>query len=147
MVSDVIAAVSTALYNEFGEKYRIYADNVEQGLTRPCFFINVVRPSTTERIMNRSYVSVPMVIQYFPSSQGKRTECYEVADRMFSCLNYPEFDGVTYRGTDRKYDINDDKLNFYVQYNFYTIPRDRPGEDTSFGEYQTEINTKREDEV
>ena len=119
MVNDVISAVSNALYSEFGSDYRIYADNVEQNLVRPSFFINVIRPAVTERIMGRLHVSVPLVIQYFPSSVGKRKESYEVADRMFHCLKYPEYKDSIYRGTDLKYDINDDKLNFYVQFLFY----------------------------
>lgn len=121
MVNKVIAAVSTAIYNEFGDGYRIYADNVEQGLKRPCFFINVVRPSRSERLMGRSYRSVPLVIQYFPASQGKRTECHAVSERLFSCLSYPKNGDDVFRGTDMKYDINDDKLNFHIQYNFYTL--------------------------
>jgi hypothetical protein len=124
MVNDVIAAVSNALYEEFGKDYTIYADNVEQGLVRPSFFINIIRPAITERIMGRYHVSVPLVIQYFPTTVGKRTECYTTADRMFHCLQYPEYKDVTYRGTDLKFDINDDKLNFYVQYNFYAVVHD-----------------------
>ena len=147
MVSDVIAAVSNSLYKEFGSDYKIYADNVEQGLTRPSFFINIIRPAVTERLMGRQYVSVPLVIQYFPSTLGKRSECYAVADRMFQCLKYPEFNDVVYRGTDLKYDINDDKLNFQVQYNFFAVVHDTNEVEPTIDDMNSTVNTNREDEV
>ena len=41
MINEIVVAISKALYNEFGEEYKIYAENVEQGLERPCFLFNV----------------------------------------------------------------------------------------------------------
>lgn len=146
MVNEVIAAVSNALYNEFGNTHKIYADNVEQDLTRPSFFINIIRPAITERVMGRYYVSVPLVIQYFPSEIGKRMECYTVADKMMHCLRYPEYKEVMYRGTDIKYDINDDKLNFYVQYNYYAVIHDTDKVDPTIDVIESTVNTNREDE-
>lgn len=147
MVNDVISAVSNALYGEFGTDYKIYADNVEQNLTRPSFFINIVRPAIRERVMGRYHVSVPLVIQYFPSEIGKRMECYTVADKMIHCLRYPEYKDVKYRGTDIKYDINDDKLNFYVQYNFYAVIHDPDEVKITIDEVESTVTTSREDEV
>lgn len=145
MVNKLITAVSIALYNEFGGKDRIYPDNIEQHLERPCFFINVVRPSKSERLMGRAYRSVPLVIQYFPKSQGKRTECYGVAERLFQCLSYPQNGDDMFRGTDMRYDINDDKLNFHVQYNFYTLTVN-DDEKILMADVSESIDSKREDD-
>lgn len=147
MLSDVISAVSNALYEEFGEQYRIYADNVEQNLTRPCFFINVVRPALMHSTIGRDKMSVPLIIQYFPTSVGKRMECYAVADQMFRCLKYPEYNDVMFRGTDMKFDIDDDKLNFRVQYNFNTIIVDTDEVKPTIDEIDSTVTTNREDEV
>lgn len=146
MVEDVISAVSNALYEEFGTVYRIYADNIEQNLVRPCFFINIIRPAVLPGTIGRDKMSVPLVIQYFPTSIGKRMECYAVADKMFRCLKYPEYNDVVYRGTDLKYDINDDKLNFYVQYNFFTVDQDTDEITHTIDEIDSTVNTNREDE-
>ena len=146
MVNDVISAVSNALYKEFGSDHRIYADNVEQNLVRTCFFINTLRPAFTEHLMGRHHVSVPLIIQYFPTSVGKRTECYAVGDRLFHCLKYPEYKDVMYRGTDLKFDINDDKLNFYVQYNFFALVHDPDNVDPTIDEIESGVTTNREDE-
>lgn len=146
MVNDVISAVSNALYDEFGNEYRIYADNVEQNLVRPCFFINTIRPAQLSGSIGRTKMSVPMVIQYFPTSIGKRLECYAVSDKLFRCLKYPEYNDVMFRGTDLKFDINDDKLNFYVQYNFFTVDADPDEVKPTIDEVEPTVNTNREDE-
>lgn len=146
MVNDVIAAVSNALYDEFGSGYKIYSDNVEQNLVRPCFFINIIRPALLSGSIGRDKMSVPVVIQYFPTTIGKRTECYAVADQLFHCLKYPEYKGVTYRGTDLKFDINDDKLNFYIQYNFFTVVEDTDEVKPTIDDVASIVNTNREDE-
>lgn len=146
MVNDVIAAVSNALYEEFGKDYRIYADNVEQNLVRPCFFINVIRPAALPGSIGRDKLSVPLVIQFFPTTVGKRTECYTVADKMFRCLKYPKYKDVMFRGTDLKFDINDDKLNFYVQYNFFTVVDDSDEVKPTIDKVESTVNTNREDD-
>lgn len=146
MVNDVIAAVSNALYSEFGSEHRIYSDNVEQNLTRPCFFISVIRPALLPGSIGRDKMSVPLVIQYFPTTVGKRTECYSVSDKLFRCLKYPEYKDVMFRGTDLKFDINDDKLNFYVQYNFFTVVNDPDEVKPTIDGIESTVNTNREDE-
>lgn len=146
MVDEVISAVSNSLYKEFGSNYKLYADNIEQDMTRPCFFLNIIRPALLPATIGRDEMSVPLVIQYFPTSIGKRMECYAVADKMFHCLKYPEYKGVKYRGTDLKYDINDDKLNFYVQYNFFTRTYDSTEVKPTIDEIESSVNTNREDD-
>ena len=146
MVNKVIAAVSNSLYDEFGKDYRIYADNVEQNLVRPCFFINVIRPAVLPGSIGRDKMSVPLVIQYFPTTVGKRTECYTIADRLFRCLKYPEYNDVVYRGTDLKFDINDDKLNFNVRYDFFTVTEDPNEVKPTIDDVGVTVNTNREDD-
>lgn len=146
MVNDVIAAVSNAIYTAFGKDYRIYADNVEQNLIRPCFFINTIRPGTLPGSIGRDKMSVPLVIQYFPTTVGKRTECYTVADKLFHYLKFPSYNNVTFRGTDLKFDINDDKLNFYVQYNFFTVVNDTDEVIDTIDGIESTVNTNREDD-
>ena len=41
MINSIIEAISIALNNEFGDEYRVYADNIEQCLQEPCFLFPV----------------------------------------------------------------------------------------------------------
>lgn len=146
MVDKVIAAVSNSLYKEFGSGYKIYADNIEQNVVRPCFVINVITPMILSGSIGRDKMRVPLVIQYLPSSISKRMECYTVADKLFRCLKYPEYEDVVYRGTNLKYDIDDDKLNFEVRYDFFTFVTTTDEVKTTIDHIESTVNTQREDE-
>ncbi len=146
MLKSVISAISNAIYGEFGSNHKIYTDNIEQGSIRGSFLIRTLSPSMSERIMNRSKVHVPIVIQYFPVSTGKRLECYAVAEKLFQCLKYPEYDDVTYRGTELRYNITDDTLNFYVQYDFFAITYDPDEVIPTIDDVESSVNAIRKDD-
>lgn len=146
MVRDVISAVSNALYDEFGDSYKIYADNVEQNLQRPCFYINTLRPTVLPGSIGRDILSVPLLIHYFPATVGKRLECYAIAEKLFQCLKYPEYNDVMFRGTNLKFDIVDDNLNFRVQYDFFTVVQDTDEVKNTIDGIESTVNTNREDE-
>ena len=119
MLKEVISAVSNSLYSEFGNTHKIYADNIEQNLARPSFFLNIIRPAVSEKLMSRSYVSVPMIIQYFPSSNEKRSECHEVMERLMNALETITVDGDLCRGTNMNGEVVDNVLSFFVNYDMY----------------------------
>jgi len=39
MINSIIEAISVALNTEFGDRYDIHRERLEQGLEEPCFFI------------------------------------------------------------------------------------------------------------
>ncbi len=39
MERSIANGIAESLYKEFGDKYNIYTESIEQGLKRPCFFI------------------------------------------------------------------------------------------------------------
>lgn len=147
MVREVVSAVSNALYNEFGTDYRIYVDSIEQNLNRPSFLIRPLRSSVSERLMGRSQVSVPLLILYFPTRPGQYLECCDVGDRLTNCLKYPGYDDVLYRGTNIKFDIIDDVLNFRITYNFFTVTQETNVEDNTIGEFESSVNAARKDDM
>ena len=120
MTNEIIRAVSIALNAEFGDDYKIYGEEIKQGLKEPCFFVQCLEP-TTELFIGRRYEkTTPLCIQYFPQSRRTpETECNEVAERLMWCLEYITMDGKPYRGTKMKYSIEDDVLNFFVNFDFF----------------------------
>ena len=59
-------------------------------------------------------------VQYFPETEGKENaECYGIAERLFSCLEYLELDGERIKGTRMRYEITDGILNFFVNYDMF----------------------------
>ena len=46
MINSIIEGISIAINTEFGERYTIYTESVEQGLKEPCFFISCLNPTS-----------------------------------------------------------------------------------------------------
>lgn len=117
MINAVIEAVSAALYEEFGDRYRFHMEEVSQELEEPCFFIQALEPSG-RLLRGPRYTRInPLCIQYFPESEEEpNRECYDAAERMFACLEQITIEGVTCRGTRRRYKVVDGRLNFFINY-------------------------------
>ena len=120
MINSIIEGISTALNAEFGDKYKIYANELKQGLKEPCFFISCIKP-TSRRFFNRRYFrEQPFCIQYFPESRNRETEeCNDVTDRLFLCLEYITVTGDLMMGTKMRSELVDGVLNFFVNFDLF----------------------------
>lgn len=86
MINKIIDGISISLNAEFGDDYKIYTESIEQGLKEPCFSIVCVNP-TNELFRGKKYFRKNLFcIQYFPKGEDKRSECMDVLERMFNCL-------------------------------------------------------------
>ena len=117
MINDIMNAISIRLHETFGDGYKKYLNDIEQGLKEPCFLITVVDYSKEQLLQSRSKRSVPFDILFFPL-QGK-AQCYEIADQMMNELEFITLlDGDMMHGTNMKAEVVDDVLHFFVNYNF-----------------------------
>lgn len=120
MINSIIRAISIALNAEFGSGYTIYAEDVEQGLKEPCFFISCISHSHKLYLGKRYFRENQFCIQYFPpSGQQGAEECHETAERLEACLEYLEVSGGLIRGTAMHYEISDGILHFFVNYDCF----------------------------
>lgn len=139
MINKVINAVAQNIVNEFGQMYKIYIDEVEQGLTKPCFLIHLPKQEVRQGLKNRKYLINPLVIQYYPNSNDVAREVYDVSQRLLSIMNFIEIDGKLVRGTNMsfkktgsvflsgrstKYESIDGILEFNVNYNFHITKKE-----------------------
>ncbi|HBF2884833.1 TPA: hypothetical protein KN186_001018 [Clostridioides difficile] len=60
-------------------------------------------------------------VHYFPKSNDKSFEINEVAEMLLEELEYIEIDGDLVRGTNMNFEIVDNVLHFFVDYNYFTI--------------------------
>lgn len=120
MINELIAAISQALNAEFGDDYTIYSEEVVQGLQEPCFFIACINP-TNELFLNKRYFREnQFCLQYFPADTMRaREECNAVAERLYWCLEHISVAGDLLRGTKMRYEVVDDVLNFFVNYDLF----------------------------
>lgn len=118
MVNTIIESVSSSLNTEFGSDYQIHRE--EQELKERSFLISCLS-SGSRPVPGKQYFRENLFcIRYVPKQQGHgREECSEVAERLFSCLEYLTLEGKRIRGTGMKYEITDGILNFMVNYNLF----------------------------
>ncbi|HGT0002582.1 TPA: DUF6838 family protein [Clostridioides difficile] len=121
MLNNIIDGISVKLDKSFGEKYTIYSEDVEQGINEPCFFIVTLNPSKTPYPSGRELKKNSFDVHYFPHSEDKNFEINEIAEMLLEELEYIEIDGDLVRGTNMNFEIIDNVLHFFVDYNYFTI--------------------------
>ncbi|MCI8604431.1 MAG: hypothetical protein HFE79_09865 [Ruminiclostridium sp.] len=147
-VNLIIEAIAAALNGEFGEEYAVYAEEVKQGLSEPCFFISCINPSDRQLMGNanrhflaaRYYRENRFCIQYFSLDENNgRRESYDKAERLFGCLEEISADGDIIRGTDMNFEYTDGILSFFVSYNFFVY---RTREPTVMEKFERDVLNK-----
>lgn len=138
MINRIIDAISITLHNEFNSNstndYKIYDEEVDQGLKTPCFFINALNPSE-DLFRGKRYKEVnQFCIQFIPeeSDYEKKHTCNDIRERLFSCLEYitiKENDGKSeyeslIRGNKMHGEYVDGTLNFFVNYDMFVTKKE-----------------------
>lgn len=117
MIDSIITGISTTLYGVFG--YENYKNEIPQDLNPPCFYIRCIEPGVQKFIGTRYLKRNHFVIQYFPSTDDRKGECYRVGEKMFECLEVIPVDDFFLRGTEMRFDVVDGVLHFFVDYNAF----------------------------
>lgn len=120
MIKKIIDGILATLSEEFGDEYTLYTESVKQGMKEPCFFVFCISPNTRVFRGRRYYHENQFAIQYLTAADEPRTECTNVAENLFACLELITVDGDLMRGTDMNADISDEVLTFTVNYNFFS---------------------------
>lgn len=122
MLNEIIKGISMALNNAFGDGYKVYQNDVKQGLKEPCFLISVLKPELSPLIGRRFLMREPLDIHYFPANPRNHAEMITVAETMMEVLEVVTLpDGAPIRGTSMNYEIVDDVLHLFVNYNHIVI--------------------------
>ena len=125
MIEEIIAGISSKIYETFGEGYEIYVDRMAQNVKEPCFLISPLTHYQRKKLSNstysRYYREYPFCIFFYPERQGDQyTMNQVVAEKLYEALEYIETDIGKLRGTNMRYSIEDkDLLNFIVTYSLY----------------------------
>lgn len=121
MVNSILDAVTTQLHSTFGNDYKYYVENVQQGMTRPCFTVDVVLPLERSKMMVLHDRTMPLVIHYFsdkPTTNKK--DSYAIAEQLVECLELLPFKGTLLRGESIRWHMVEDVLQLFVTYQFQT---------------------------
>ena len=118
MINDIINGIAIKLNEVFGSDYKIYKENVKQGLKEPCFSIVMLEVTESAKLPNRCFRSYPFDIHYFPKTKTK-TEMYNVAEQLLIELEYITILDNLCRGTKMRYEVVDGVLHFFVNYDLF----------------------------
>ena len=124
MINKIISGISVAINGEFGDEYEIHKESAEQGLEEPCFSILCLNPAVEQFLGKRYFRTNQFCIHYFSSTSEANAECYSVAERLFTALEYITVDGDICRGTAMHFEINDGVLSFFVNFDMFTYRKE-----------------------
>lgn len=124
MINKIIDGISIALNAEFGDAYKIYTENVEQGLKEPCFSIVCVSPNNRQFMGKKYFRQNKFCVHFFPSSDEKVAECMDVLDRLYDCLEIIKVDGEETLGTKMTGEMDSGVLSFLVNYDMFMVKVD-----------------------
>ena len=117
-LSAIHDGISEKLYETFGDAYTIYPEEVRQGLTRPCFFIKLLKLSNTierDQTYRRDHT---YCIHFYPqNTKQPKAEYYQILDRLYAALAYIEVGGNLVRGTSMLSEMHNEILQFYINFN------------------------------
>jgi hypothetical protein len=122
MVNSILNAVTTQLGKTFGDSYRYYVEDVEQGLKKPCFTVDLLIPLQRSKSPVLYDRTMPIVVHYFSDSKNDlKKDCYSIGEQAVECLEYLPFNKTLIRGEDISWKIVDDVLQIFVTYKFTTM--------------------------
>lgn len=122
MVNKVLNAVTTQLGTTFGTDYHYYVENVEQGLTKPCFTIDCIIPLMRSKSATLYDRTMPLVVHYFSDSKTNlKQDCYNIAERTLECLEYIPYENTILRGENISWQIVNNVLQIFITYKFTTV--------------------------
>ena len=126
MIKEILDGITAALHAAY-ETYDIYADqNIEQGLTEPCFFIESVDAPSTDVVKGWNERTYSFDVMFFPEDETDRATMYNVGDALHLILRritvdddgesrtVSAADGATYR-------IVDGVLHYTVAYDLHLV--------------------------
>jgi len=141
MVNTILDAVTKHLGNTFGNKYRYYVEDVQQGFRTPAFVVGMITPMERSRNARLYDRTMPLVIHYFSDSENElKKDCYSMAEKIIECLEYLPVDDSLLRGERLNWQIAENVLEVFVTYKFMSI-KDSNIED-SMDSYKHNIDVK-----
>lgn len=119
MILDVLRGVTEALYQEFGEGYEIYTEPSTQKLDQLSFLVLCQNPTMKQYLGKRWQSKNPCIIQFVQPKEESNREMYQVAERLYRCLDVVKINGALVRGRNLQAISEVIPLSFQVSYDFF----------------------------
>ncbi len=121
MTNEFLNAITKQLGTTFGNTYHYYVENVQQGLKKPCFVVDLITPRTRSRSSILYDRTMPIVIYYFNTEANtSKADANRMAEQLVECIEYLSFGNSLIRGEDISWLIVDGVLEVFATYRFRT---------------------------
>ena len=120
-IEAITSAVSTAVYNAFGDDYEIYTDRVTQGLHEPCFLVSCLSGTRGVDLGRRYSRTAQFSVQYFPRVEGDSAEINSAMEKLLEALETIETDGRLLHGKDITGTPHDGMLTVTASYDGFVL--------------------------
>ncbi len=116
---DIAKSVGSAIA---GEDSLVYIEALPQGFKSPCFFVRELKRSCVRTVGERFRQKSEIEIRYYPKDRlAAREECSTVSDSLFEGLEFVQTDEGLLHGVEKRSEIKDGVLSFYVSFEFFTL--------------------------
>jgi len=116
-INDVRNAVHAALDAAF-PNIPVLGEEIKQGLTPPCFFVRLLDSGHTQELGRRFIRYHPFDVHYF-APERSNADMYDMAEQLTAALQQITVAGRPVRGTGMRFEIIDEVLHFFVNYDFH----------------------------
>lgn len=119
MYNEILDGVTRQLFELFGDEYEIYTDHVNQGVTKPCFFVQIFESSEKPMMGCRAFRVTGICIKFLQGDiEQPSVVRNQVSEILMPGMEFIRLsDDSLLRGTSRNFRTEDDTLNFFVNYN------------------------------
>ena len=117
VMNEVVLAAAQKLRQLYPD-VPVYAEDVKQGLEKPCFCISCAKPVMRRYMGERWYCRLPVTIYCFPGTDERRRELGSVFAQLFHALEVIDCGGAL-RGSNMQASESDGVGVFRVDYSFF----------------------------
>lgn len=119
---DILKSVGGSLHGT-GD-FRVYIETLPQGFKAPCFFLREIKRTRVRTVGERFRQHTEIEIVYYPKDKANaREECYGVSAALFELLEFVRTDDGLIHGVDKRSEVKDGALKFYVSFDFFTVAK------------------------
>lgn len=144
VIKDVTDGISIKINELFGDEYEIYDNNTEQGMEKPCFYINYL--DGERKLQNGIEIKHYLDTLHFDitgfAQNDDRASLNDMADKLYDLEYITLLDGTLLRADSMKPKIEDGVLHFFIDYKIFIAKKDK--ESTKMGDYDINEEVKRD---
>lgn len=124
-------------------KAEIWTEQIEEGFSRPAFFVQRIESDYLQEVGNRYLHHVSFAVHYFTDqpSRGQNEDFADMVMKLWAVLREISYQGEVLHGYDMSQRTDDEVLQFFVTYRRY-IAAPNMTEETKMQTMNYEIETE-----